>query len=123
HGYWRPRDRVGAKVVARNSLLLLLLAWGVHGLCSLLLRWAVRGRARADLVIGHEERDTLAIKREAHLLEMREVRAAADLDIPLDGGSAECVEQPPGVFVRNKSVPFTTNDGDRRLNLRGIVGK
>src|SRR5262249_28160283 len=48
---------------------------------------------------------------------------ATDLDIALDRRRREGIEQPARVLVGDHAVPFATNDRDRRLNERRIVGE
>ena len=51
------------------------------------------------------------------------MRCAADLDVAPDPGGGECVEQPARVSIGAHSVPFASDDRDRRLNAARIIGE
>src|ERR1700749_5188130 len=54
---------------------------------------------------------------------MHQVRVAADLDVALDSGAGERVEQPARVVIEQEPVPFAADDGNGTSDVSGVVGK
>ena len=65
----------------------------------------------------------LAIERVSALLQMHQVRGAADLHIAFHDRIRQGIKQPSRIRVRANDVPLTADDCDGRADTGGIVCK
>jgi hypothetical protein len=70
-----------------------------------------------------QESIRFAIKSDSHSFEVHEMRATTYLDVALSRTSAESVEQPTRILIRDDAIPFAPDYGHGSLYHRGVVTK